>query len=348
MEEDAEPSAKKKKGMGAGTPLSASPALEEPAVGEAASGSVSQDTPASARLHGCGRGLDYCGKQKRGVGRPKKPDVMPAGAREPPARPKVPGDGAGRPGILAGFLLYFPSRGPGRAHPPLGPPADVPFCAPRTWCKKVWQLGPCLEDPVLVLDLSRPYAKKLTKANIKVNLKKTVVLCNGAKAGKLAKKVWRTSRLVVGLPPLIVTTRDLGVDTQWAAWRCPVQRKCVMTFKQTMTRVRSLGVPAVIKTRITKSLYSIGLYGLEIGGMSVERSSPLELLTYAGPAGDPQVTADLNTIRVWQRKLNTGTLEWPLDESMWDTALSKGRGRGPIRHLKTLADRFGWVPHPHG
>eukprot|EP00971_Amphidinium_carterae_P329415 6461846-Amphidinium_carterae.1 len=53
-----------------------------------------------------------------------------------------------------------------------------------------------------------------------------------------------------------------------------------------------------------------------------------------GPAGDPQVAADLNTIRVWQRKLNTGTLEWPLEESIWDNALSKGQGRGPIRHLK--------------
>eukprot|EP00971_Amphidinium_carterae_P078877 1560642-Amphidinium_carterae.1 len=45
---------------------------------------------------------------------------------------------------------------------------------------------------------------------MKVNLKKAVVLCNGAKAKKLGKKVWRTGRL----PPLKVTTRDLGVDTQ--------------------------------------------------------------------------------------------------------------------------------------
>eukprot|EP00971_Amphidinium_carterae_P099422 1966882-Amphidinium_carterae.4 len=135
-----------------------------------------------------------------------------------------------------------------------------------------------------------------------------------------------------------------------------------------MSRVRSLGLPAVIKARITKSLYSVGLYGVEIGGMSVarmndvrisarralgkganlRRSSPLELMAYGGPAGDPQVTADLNAIRVWQRKLSTGTLEWPLDESIWDNALSKGRGRGPILHLKTLANRVGWVPHPHG
>eukprot|EP00971_Amphidinium_carterae_P350263 6491460-Amphidinium_carterae.3 len=42
------------------------------------------------------------------------------------------------------------------------------------------------------------------------------------------------------------------------------------------------------------------------------RSSPLELMAYGGPAGDPQVTADLNTVRAWQRKLNAGTLNWPL------------------------------------
>eukprot|EP00971_Amphidinium_carterae_P152722 3027054-Amphidinium_carterae.5 len=80
-------------------------------------------------------------------------------------------------------------------------------------------------------------------------------------------------------------------------------------------------------------------------GANLRRSSPLELMSYGGPVGDPQVTADLNTIRVWQRKLNTGTLVWPLDESVWEPALNKGRGRGPIRHLKTLANRAGWFPH---
>eukprot|EP00971_Amphidinium_carterae_P241300 4791190-Amphidinium_carterae.1 len=97
---------------------------------------------------------------------------------------------------------------------------------------------------------------------MKVNLKKTVVPCNGAKAKRLVK-VWKSGRL----PPLKVTTRDLGVDTQWAVWRCPVQRKRVMTFKQSMTRVRSLGLPAVSKARIAKSLYSVGLYGAEINGI---------------------------------------------------------------------------------
>eukprot|EP00971_Amphidinium_carterae_P019834 390674-Amphidinium_carterae.1 len=148
---------------------------------------------------------------------------------------------------------------------------------------------------------------------MKVNLKKTLVICNGANAKRLLTKVWRAGRL----PPLRVTTRDLGVDTQWAAWRCPVQRKRVITFRQSMNRVRSLGLPAPSKARIAKSLYSVGLYGAEVGGMSashmndvrisarkalgkganLRRSSSLELMAYGGPAGDPQVTADLNTIR---------------------------------------------------
>eukprot|EP00971_Amphidinium_carterae_P224822 4460165-Amphidinium_carterae.1 len=60
----------------------------------------------------------------------------------------------------------------------------------------------------------RQVLKSLTKANMKVNLKKTLVICNGANAKRLLMKVWRAGRL----PPLRVTTRDLGVDTQWAAW----------------------------------------------------------------------------------------------------------------------------------
>eukprot|EP00971_Amphidinium_carterae_P256491 5092673-Amphidinium_carterae.1 len=48
-------------------------------------------------------------------------------------------------------------------------------------------------------------------------------------------------------------------------------------------------------------------------GASLRRSSPLELMAYGWPAGDPQVTSDLNTIRAWQRILNAGTLVWPLD-----------------------------------
>eukprot|EP00971_Amphidinium_carterae_P256400 5090926-Amphidinium_carterae.1 len=86
----------------------------------------------------------------------------------------------------------------------------------------------CVDDMVLVACCLRPLLcwaplpwipvrKSLTKANMKVNLKKTVVICNGANAKRLLMKVWRAGRL----PPPRVTTRDLGVDTQWAAWRCP-------------------------------------------------------------------------------------------------------------------------------
>eukprot|EP00971_Amphidinium_carterae_P183416 3640459-Amphidinium_carterae.1 len=32
----------------------------------------------------------------------------------------------------------------------------------------------------------------------------------------------------------------------------------------------------------------------------------------------------------------------------WNGALDKGRGRGPIQHLKTLAKRLGWHPKPGG
>eukprot|EP00971_Amphidinium_carterae_P231617 4596517-Amphidinium_carterae.1 len=71
-------------------------------------------------------------------------------------------------------------------------------------------------------------------------------------------------------------------------------------------------------------------------------------MAYGGHACDPQVTADLNTIRVWQRKLHTGTLVWPLDESVWEPTLNKGKKRGPTRHLKMLANRVGRVPHPQG
>eukprot|EP00971_Amphidinium_carterae_P140080 2775673-Amphidinium_carterae.1 len=71
-------------------------------------------------------------------------------------------------------------------------------------------------------------------------------------------------------------------------------------------------------------------------------------MAYGGPAGDPQVTSDLNTIRAWQRKLAAGTLEWPLATEVWERALNKGRGRGPVRHLRLLADRLAWLPAEGG
>eukprot|EP00971_Amphidinium_carterae_P222524 4416902-Amphidinium_carterae.2 len=48
-------------------------------------------------------------------------------------------------------------------------------------------------------------------------------------------------------------------------------------------------------------------------------------MAFGGPAGNPQVTADLNTIRILQRRLDAGTLAWPLVERVWNTALDKWR-----------------------
>eukprot|EP00971_Amphidinium_carterae_P311489 6190873-Amphidinium_carterae.1 len=69
-------------------------------------------------------------------------------------------------------------------------------------------------------------------------------------------------------------------------------------------------------------------------------------MAHGGPAADPQVSADLSTVRVWHRRILAGKMEWPLAAGMWDNALKPGRGRGPTRNLKQLAVRLGWVPGP--
>eukprot|EP00971_Amphidinium_carterae_P054229 1068165-Amphidinium_carterae.1 len=67
-------------------------------------------------------------------------------------------------------------------------------------------------------------------------------------------------------------------------------------------------------------------------------------MAHGGPAADPQVSADLSTIRVWHRRILACNLklDWPLTDAMWDNALRPGRGRGPTRNLKQLADRLSW------
>eukprot|EP00971_Amphidinium_carterae_P032952 648472-Amphidinium_carterae.1 len=62
--------------------------------------------------------------------------------------------------------------------------------------------GPCFAGHLC--DGYRQVHKSLTKANMKVNLKKIVVICNGANAKRLLMKVWRSGRP----PPPKVTTRD--------------------------------------------------------------------------------------------------------------------------------------------
>eukprot|EP00971_Amphidinium_carterae_P180582 3581542-Amphidinium_carterae.1 len=67
-------------------------------------------------------------------------------------------------------------------------------------------------------------------------------------------------------------------------------------------------------------------------------------MAHGGPAADPQVSADLSTVRVWHRRILAGRLEWPLPDNMWDHALRRGRGRGPTRNLKAQAAcRAAWL-----
>eukprot|EP00971_Amphidinium_carterae_P207679 4120927-Amphidinium_carterae.1 len=66
-------------------------------------------------------------------------------------------------------------------------------------------------------------------------------------------------------------------------------------------------------------------------GAGLCRSATLELMAHGGPAADPQVSADLSTVKVWHRRIFAGRVEWPLEASLWSDALKPGRGRGPIR-----------------
>eukprot|EP00971_Amphidinium_carterae_P259713 5153116-Amphidinium_carterae.1 len=44
-----------------------------------------------------------------------------------------------------------------------------------------------------------------------------------------------------------------------------------------MNRVRSLGLPATSKARIVESLYNVGLYGAEVGGMSASHMKDVRI-----------------------------------------------------------------------
>eukprot|EP00971_Amphidinium_carterae_P009877 194744-Amphidinium_carterae.1 len=67
----------------------------------------------------------------------------------------------------------------------------------------------------------------------------------------------------------------LGVDTQWFVWRNPVQQRRISSYKVSMYRTRALGLPVHVKARIVKSLFSVGLHGAEVGGMSEQRMKDL-------------------------------------------------------------------------
>eukprot|EP00971_Amphidinium_carterae_P342602 6481963-Amphidinium_carterae.1 len=52
-------------------------------------------------------------------------------------------------------------------------------------------------------------------------------------------------------------------------------------------------------------------------------------MVHGGPIGDPRGAAGLSTGRV-----------------SWEGALRRGRGRGPTRNLRLMADRLNWTPTP--
>eukprot|EP00971_Amphidinium_carterae_P081681 1616009-Amphidinium_carterae.2 len=129
-----------------------------------------------------------------------------------------------------------------------------------------------------------------------------------------------------------------AVDTQWFAWRNPVQQERIGSFRPSMYRTRALGLPAHVKGRLVKSLFSVGFNcmvrklvafptqhmkdlrasarGALGKGASLRRSAALELMAHGGPSGDPSScgcsAADLSTVRVWQRRIAAGKVQWPL------------------------------------
>eukprot|EP00971_Amphidinium_carterae_P020221 398540-Amphidinium_carterae.1 len=102
---------------------------------------------------------------------------------------------------------------------------------------------------------------------------------------KLLMKVWQKGRL----PLVEVTARDLGVDaqclTQCGLLAQHVRKKRISTFQQ----------------RIIKSLCSVGQphQTCPMKRAGLRRAASLELLSCTGPAGDPQVIADPNAVRIW-------------------------------------------------
>eukprot|EP00971_Amphidinium_carterae_P158329 3138559-Amphidinium_carterae.1 len=93
-----------------------------------------------------------------------------------------------------------------------------------------------------------------------------------------------------------------------------------------MSRVRSLCLPAVIKDRVAKSLCSVGLYGAEIGGMSVARMNDVRISARSWRPGGPQAKARTSDAPVvWS--------SWPMEvlqeiRRLLRTLTPSGSGRG--------------------
>eukprot|EP00971_Amphidinium_carterae_P063481 1256433-Amphidinium_carterae.1 len=56
-------------------------------------------------------------------------------------------------------------------------------------------------------------------------------------------QVWRRGRL----PPVEITTRALGVDTQWSAWGNPVHQNRISSFRVSMFRTRALVLACLVR-----------------------------------------------------------------------------------------------------
>eukprot|EP00971_Amphidinium_carterae_P098485 1947818-Amphidinium_carterae.1 len=131
-----------------------------------------------------------------------------------------------------------------------------------------------------------------------------------------------------------LTTRDLGVDTQWAPWRNPVQKKRISTFHQSMNRVRALGLPAHVKARAAAPRKKCRTFvpALDVRlGRGLACVGPCLWSSWSMVAPLETLDADSNTVRVWTRRLLVGQVTRPADDNLWNNALIVGRDEGGWR-----------------
>eukprot|EP00971_Amphidinium_carterae_P191005 3790744-Amphidinium_carterae.1 len=71
-----------------------------------------------------------------------------------------------------------------------------------------------------------------------------------------------------------------------------------------MNRVGSLGLPATSKARIVKSLFSVGLYGAEVGGMSVSQRNDVRISARSWRMGGTAAHGPLEPDDTWLQWAN--------------------------------------------
>eukprot|EP00971_Amphidinium_carterae_P078157 1546231-Amphidinium_carterae.2 len=136
-----------------------------------------------------------------------------------------------------------------------------------------------------------------------------------------------------------------------------------------MKRLQLLGLPKTLaksaKARVMSALWSQGMYGAEVNGLSQalvrklrsagraalgkgarkRRSAAIELSLAGQAAKDPQVVADVTLVRTWDRWIQRGG-HWPPTAAQWEHALSKNGG--PLSALAEFAQRVSWHPGEAG